>query len=85
MAPRGAVRRPVRAAAGAPDGAGGGVVPPVPVVRQAAAPRQWSPKGLAAGVLLVVLGGLVVLLALPRYAHRQDVLVAARQVPAGRC
>ena len=71
--------------AGRSGGPGGvGVVPPVPLVRQAAAPRQWSPKALAAAVLLVLLGGLVVLLALPRYAQRQDVVVAARTVSAGQ-
>lgn len=58
-------------------------VPVAPVVRQASAPRQWSPKALIGAVLLVLLGGLVVMVALPAYANRVDVVVLARPVSAG--
>ena len=76
------VKKPAPAAN--PAGVAGKSVPAPPVVRQAAAPRQWSPKALAAAVLLVLLGGLVVMVALPRYAERRDVLVMARPVKAGQ-
>lgn len=58
-------------------------VPAAPAVRQAAAPRQWSPKALLGAALLVVLGGLLVMVALPAYANRVNVVVLARPVRAG--
>lgn len=59
-------------------------IPAVPVVREAAAPRQWNRRALAGAVLAVLLGGLMVMLALPAYAHRTDVLVVSRMVRAGQ-
>lgn len=58
-------------------------VPSAPLVRQAAAPRQWSPRALIGAGLLVVLGGLMVMVALPAYTSRVEVLVLARAVRAG--
>ena len=77
-------KKPAPAPAVGAAGVVGKSVPVPPVVRQAAAPRQWSPRALAAAVMLVLLGGLVVMMALPRYAERRDVLVMARPVKAGQ-
>ncbi len=67
--------------AGVEGGARG--VPAAPV-RAAAAPRQWSRRHVAAGGLVVLLGGTVTLFAVPAYSQRSNVLVVARQVAAGQ-
>jgi hypothetical protein len=74
----------------APDGNGQGAgmagavpAPPPVLVREASAPRQWSVKALAAAVMFVVLGGLVVMYGAQAYSHRETVLVVARPVPVG--
>lgn len=64
--------------AGPPD-----VAPPPAVVREAAAPRRWTPKGLALTVILIVLGGLVVMIGLQHFAQRDSVLVVSKSVPVG--
>jgi SAF domain len=53
------------------------------VVREAAAPRPWTPKGLAAAVIFVVLGGLVVMYGVASFTKRDTVLVVAKAVPVG--
>jgi SAF domain len=58
-------------------------VPPPPVVRSAAAPRQWKPRQVLLAVLVVALGGLVSMWAVSSYAHRDRVLVIAQNVAAG--
>ncbi len=58
-------------------------VPAAPV-RAASAPRQWSRRHVAAGGLVVLLGGTVTLFAVPAYSQRANVLVVARQVAAGQ-
>ncbi len=55
----------------------------MPATRQAAAPRRWTAKGLAAAVIVVLLGGLVLMYAVPAYSKRVSVLVVARAVPLG--
>lgn len=57
-------------------------LPPV-MVREASAPRRWTPKGLALAVILVVLGGLLVVIGLQHFAQRDAVLVVSKPVPAG--
>jgi SAF domain len=58
-------------------------VPSPPVVRAAAAPRQWKPRQVLLAVLVVVLGGLVSMWAVSSYAHRDRVLVIAANVAVG--
>lgn len=70
--------RPPAAQAGPPP-----VAPPPTVVREASAPRRWTPKGLALAVILIVLGGLVVVIGLQHFAQRDSVLVVSRAVPVG--
>ena len=53
------------------------------VTREAAAPRRWTSKGLAAAVICVVLGGLVVMVGVRSFSTRQTVLVVARSVSVG--
>ena len=61
-----------------------GTVPSPPtVVRVAAAPRRWTAKGLAAAVIFVVLGGLVVMFGVASFTKRDTVLVVAKTVPVG--
>jgi SAF domain len=61
-----------------------GTVPSPPtVVREAAAPRRWTAKGLAAAVIFVVLGGLVVMFGVASFTKRDTVLVVAKAVPVG--
>ena len=55
--------------------------PPVPV--QAAAPRRWTAKGFAAAVICVLLGGLILMYAVPAYSKRHTVIVVARPVQVG--
>jgi SAF domain len=63
---------------------GVGTVPSPPtVVREAAAPRRWTPKGLALAVICVVLGGLVVMFGVASFTKRDTVLVVAKAVPVG--
>jgi hypothetical protein len=52
-------------------------------VREAAAPRRWTAKGLAAAVICVVLGGLVVMFGVASFTKRDTVLVVANAVPVG--
>lgn len=59
------------------------VAPPPAVVREASAPRRWTPKGLALAVILIVLGGLVVMIGLQHFAQRDTVLVVAKPVSVG--
>lgn len=59
------------------------VAPPPAVVREASAPRRWTPKGLALAVILIVLGGLVVMIGLQHFAQRDTVLVVAQPVSVG--
>lgn len=59
-------------------------IPAPPAVREAAAPRQWNRRHVMGAALLILLGGLLVMLALPAYAHRSDVLVITRTVKAGQ-
>jgi hypothetical protein len=65
------------------NGHGSVAAPPTAVLRQASAPRRWTTKGLAAAVIFVVLGGLVLMYAVPAYSKRVTVLVVARAVPIG--
>jgi hypothetical protein len=58
-------------------------VPPPPVVRSAAAPRQWKPRQVLLAVLVVALGGLLSMWAVSSYAHRDRVLVIAQNVAVG--
>jgi SAF domain-containing protein len=61
-----------------------GTVPSPPtLVREAAAPRRWTAKGLAAAVIFVVLGGLVVMFGVASFTKRDTVLVVAQAVPVG--
>lgn len=67
-----------------PVSSAGPVVPvPPTVVRQASTPRKWTAKGAAAAAIFVVLGGLVLMFAIPAYSTRDTVLVVARAVPVG--
>lgn len=60
------------------------VVPTPPtVVREASTPRKWTAKGAAAAAIFVVLGGLVLMFAIPAYSTRDTVLVVAKAVPVG--
>ena len=60
------------------------VVPTPPtVVREASTPRRWTAKGAAAAAIFVVLGGLVLMFAIPAYSTRDTVLVVAKAVPVG--
>lgn len=59
------------------------VAPPPAVVREASAPRRWTPKGLALAVIMIVLGGLVVVIGLQHFAQRDSVLVVSKSVPVG--
>jgi hypothetical protein len=59
-------------------------VPLPPVVRVAAAPRQWKPRQVLLAVLVVALGGLVSMWAVSSYAHRDRVLVIAANVAVGQ-
>lgn len=79
-------KKPTGAAPGGETPVDPGVkpIPVPPMVREVAAPRQWNRRGVAGAVLLVLLGGLLVMLALPAYAQRTDVLVVARPVKAGQ-
>jgi hypothetical protein len=80
---------PPPAVAAAPAGNGhaaqpAGTVPSPPtVVREAAAPRRWTAKGLALAVIFVVLGGLVVMFGVASFTKRDTVLVVAKTVPVG--
>lgn len=56
---------------------------PPAIVREASAPRRWTPKGLALAVILIVLGGLVVMIGLQHFAQRDSVLVVSKSVPVG--
>jgi hypothetical protein len=59
-------------------------VPGTPgLVREASAPRRWTAKGLAAAVMFVLIGGLVLMYAVPAYSQRETVLVVAKVVPIG--
>ncbi len=58
-------------------------VPPPPVMRAAAAPRQWKPRQVLLAVLVVALGGLVSMWAVSSYAHRDRVLVISQNVAVG--
>jgi SAF domain len=58
-------------------------VPPPPVVRTAAVPRQWKPRQVLLAVLVVALGGLTTMWAVGSYAHRDRVLVMAQSVAVG--
>jgi len=73
-----------------PPGANGhsaaaGPLVPVPptVVREASPPRKWTAKGVAAAAIFVVLGGLVLMFAIPAYSTRDTVLVVAKAVQVG--
>ena len=68
---------------GVAQGGPPGVAPPPAVVREAAAPRRWTPKGLALAVILIVLGGLIVMIGLQHFAQRDSVLVVSKSVPVG--
>ena len=59
------------------------VAGPPTVVREASAPRRWTPKGLALAVILIVSGGLVVMIGLQTFAQRDTVLVVAKAVAVG--
>ena len=74
---------PVPAAAAESRGGSQSPVPAAPVSRPAAGPRQWSARGVALAVLVVVLGGLVLLYAVPQFSHRVTVLAVATDVPVG--
>ena len=65
------------------QGAGLVLTAPPTVVRQASAPRKWTAKGLAAAVMFVVIGGLIVMYAIPAFSTRDTVLVVAKAVPVG--
>ncbi|MCW2631751.1 MAG: uncharacterized protein JWR88_713 [Pseudonocardia sp.] len=56
---------------------------PPTVVREASAPRKWTAKGLAAAVMFVVIGGLILMYAIPAFSTRDTVLVVAKAVPVG--
>jgi hypothetical protein len=89
QAGQGRVPPPPRVTAPAGNGhaaqrSGTGTVPSPPtVVREAAAPRRWTAKGLAAAVICVVLGGLVVMFGVASFTKRDTVLVVAKAVPVG--
>lgn len=68
---------------GLPQAAPPAVAQPPTVVREASAPRRWTPKGVALAVILIVLGGLVVMVGLQNFAQRDTVLVVAKAVPVG--
>ncbi len=57
---------------------------PAPAGRVAAAPRQFQTRWMVAVALLVLLGGLGVLYALPHYAGHEAVVVMARDVKMGQ-
>lgn len=59
------------------------IAAPPMVVREASAPRRWTPKGLALAVILIVLGGLLVVIGLQHFAQRDSVLVVAKPVSVG--
>lgn len=59
------------------------VAPSAAAVREASAPRRWTPKGLALAVILIVLGGLVVMIGLQHFAQRDSVLVVSKSVAVG--
>ena len=58
-------------------------VPPAPPVRVAAAPRQLQTRWLIAVVLVVGLGGLLLLYAVPMYGGHTTVVMMARDVKVG--
>lgn len=58
-------------------------MPAPPVMRAAAAPRQWRPRQVLLAVLVVALGGLVSMWAVSSYAHRDRVLVISQNVAVG--
>jgi len=58
-------------------------VPPAPQVRVAAAPRQLQTRWLIAVVLVVGLGGLLLLYAVPMYGGHTTVVMMARDVKVG--
>ena len=60
-----------------------GVVPPAPPVKVAAAPRQLQTRWLIGVVLLVGLGGLLLLYAVPVYGGHTTVVMLARDVRIG--
>ena len=62
---------------------GGTQIPAAPAPRVAAAPRQLQTRWLVAVVAVVLLGGVLLLYAVPLYAGRSPVLVLARDVKAG--
>ncbi len=57
---------------------------PSPAVRVAAAPRQFQTRWMIGVVLLVLLGGLTVLYALPGYTGHETVVVMAQDVKMGQ-
>ena len=59
-------------------------VPAAPEVKVAAAPRQFQTRWMIAVAALVLVGGLVVLYALPQYARHETVVVMARDVKMGQ-
>ena len=59
------------------------VPPPPTLLRQASAPRRWTPKALALALICVVLGGLVVMIGVQSLTKRTTVLVVARPVAVG--
>jgi hypothetical protein len=67
------------------QGSAAGPLVPIPptVVREASTPRRWTAKGAAAAAIFVVLGGLVLMFAIPAYSTRDTVLVVAKAVPVG--
>lgn len=58
-------------------------VPPAPPVRVAAAPRQLQTRWLIGVVLVVGLGGLLLLYAVPMYGGHTTVVMMARDVKVG--
>ncbi len=60
-----------------------GELAPAPAPRVAAAPRQLQTRWVIAAAALVLLGGLLVLVALPQYTRRAPVVVMARDVSVG--
>ena len=76
--------RPSSAGSHAAAGSDQGLPSPSPAVKVAAAPRQFQTRWLLAVALLVLLGGLAVLYALPQYTGRETVVVMARDVKMGQ-
>lgn len=67
-----------------PHAAAGASVPAPPVVlREASAPRRWTPKALALAVICVVLGGMGVMIGVQSFAKRATVLAITKPVAVG--